>query len=228
MYLISVIFFILILFFISLALYFSYDPYRAVEWWNPIVDYFSKDRDLSEMMDDLLDHREYILREFDEQRSKYVMPVGEVNKYERLLAGDDKKWKMLPIKYLYFWKNEHDMPITTSLLKKYSKNMGNAYISILEPHKEIPIHRGPYKAVQRVHIPLRIPKGDLGLETSNGIHRWNRPFYFKDADYHRAWNRTDEERVVLIFDIFREMPIVIQQIHELFISMATVYVKSLD
>jgi aspartyl/asparaginyl beta-hydroxylase (cupin superfamily) len=207
--------------------YFIYDPYRAVEWWNPIVDYFAKDREINDMMEDLWDNRFFILDEFDEKRNEYSMPVGDLNKYERYLAGDDKKWKMLPIRYLKLWKNEEVMPVTTSLLRPYSKYMGNAYISILEAGKIIPPHRGPYTGVQRVHIPLRVPKGDLGLQTKHGIHRWDRPFYFIDAEPHQAWNRTEEERVVLIFDIFRELPPGMQQLHELFVSMATMYAKRL-
>lgn len=218
---------IVVIIIIGFMIYFAYDPYRAVEWWNPIVDYLAKDRDVTEMMNDLWNKKELILWEFRSKRDEKLFPVGEINKYERYLAGDDQKWKMLPIRYLTDWRNEKDMPLTTSFLKPYESIIGNAYISVLEPQKVIPTHRGPYTGVQRVHIPLYVPEGDLGLETRHGIHRWTRPFYFKDADLHRAWNLTDDERIVLIFDVFRQLPPVAQQLHDLFISMSTIYARGL-
>ena len=55
----------------------------------------------------------------------------------------------------------------------------------------------------RVHLPLLVPSGgDCGLRVAGESRRWERGkcLIFDDAFEHEAWNDTDADRVVLLFD----------------------------
>lgn len=78
-----------------------------------------------------------------------------------------------------------------------------AAFSIIGPHSKITGHRGYH---YRTHIPIYIPKGDCGFEIvcDNGNsfqYHWDRTIVFNDYNYHRAWNNTSMERLVLLVDI---------------------------
>jgi hypothetical protein len=55
----------------------------------------------------------------------------------------------------------------------------------------------------KIHIPLSIPKGDLGLEVAGEIVDWSDLFAFDTQKLHSAWNNTKEPRIVFIFDLPR-------------------------
>jgi aspartate beta-hydroxylase len=49
-----------------------------------------------------------------------------------------------------------------------------------------------------------VPEGDLALNVSGELMRWREGscFSFDDTFEHEAWNRGDETRVVLLFDVW--------------------------
>ena len=55
-----------------------------------------------------------------------------------------------------------------------------------------------------VHLALDVPPG-CGFRVGNAVREWveGRAFAFDDTIEHEAWNDSDEDRVVLIFDIWR-------------------------
>lgn len=80
----------------------------------------------------------------------------------------------------------------------------NVGLSCLEPHSETTLHKAYNNKICRCHIPLIIPKGNknkLGLKVNNDILDWNDYFIFDDTFYHKAWNYTDEHRIVLLIDL---------------------------
>lgn len=215
-------------------------PYHAANIWNPVVNFFSNDTIIStcefdQLIKDFMGVRKELEFEYLSAR-KCAFDVGTISKYERQLTGyERRKWKMIPLKLLQSWQpNLHLLPTTTKLIKKYNHIISTAYYSILEPGKEIPFHKGPFKGVLRCHIPIIIPHGDLGLETllkkhdSTGLHviekkhyDWSQPFIFDDTNEHRAWNRTSETRVVFIIDLIRPLPFVIDQLNRLWLKLAS-------
>lgn len=77
-------------------------------------------------------------------------------------------------------------------------------ISILKPDTHIKPHYGLSNIKQTVHIPIILPEGDLALTAGGENRSWSEtePMIFDDSFLHEAWNKSDETRVVLIFDIW--------------------------
>jgi beta-hydroxylase len=55
----------------------------------------------------------------------------------------------------------------------------------------------------RIHLALRIPAGDCGMEVGGETRLWQegQVSMFDDNQTHHAWNRTQENRFVLIVDV---------------------------
>ncbi len=84
-----------------------------------------------------------------------------------------------------------------------------AFFSFLAPHNYIPPHRGITKGIIRCHLALIVPKqrDQLGLRVGEEARHWEegRCLVFDDTFEHEVWNRTDEERIVLLIDVERPM-----------------------
>jgi len=77
------------------------------------------------------------------------------------------------------------------------------WFSRLEPKTRIPPHTGATNTRLIVHIPLIVPPG-CGFRVGSEVREW-RPgtaLVFDDTIEHEAWNDSDEQRVVMIFDIW--------------------------
>lgn len=74
--------------------------------------------------------------------------------------------------------------------------------SVLAPHTHIKPHHGVTNTRVVTHLPLIIPAGDCKLVVGGISHAWQegRCVTFDDTFEHEAWNRTDQQRVVLILD----------------------------
>mmetsp|Transcript_21651 Transcript_21651/g.29812 ORF Transcript_21651/g.29812 Transcript_21651/m.29812 type:complete len:114 (-) Transcript_21651:187-528(-) len=79
-----------------------------------------------------------------------------------------------------------------------------AFFSILKRNSEISPHYGPCNLRIRCHLPLIIPSGDVGMEIAGHKVNWSvgKPLFFDDCYEHRVWNHSNEDRVVLLFDIW--------------------------
>jgi aspartate beta-hydroxylase len=64
-------------------------------------------------------------------------------------------------------------------------------------------HRGVTNTRLVGHLPLIVPR-DCALRVGDELHEWRvgRVVVFDDTYQHEAWNRSDEIRVVLIFDVW--------------------------
>lgn len=77
----------------------------------------------------------------------------------------------------------------------------NAFFSILKAGAHIPPHTGVTNVRSVVHLPLIVPRGcefRVGGETRSW--RPGEAFVFDDTIEHEAWNRSVEDRAVLIID----------------------------
>ena len=79
----------------------------------------------------------------------------------------------------------------------------SAMFSLLKPHTHIPPHCGVSNSRLVVHLPLVVP-GQCGFRVGNDTREWEvgKAWVFDDTIEHEAWNRSDELRTVLIFDIW--------------------------
>ena len=69
---------------------------------------------------------------------------------------------------------------------------------------QIPPHSGMLNARLICHLPLIVPAG-CEFRVGNDVRSWaeGRAWVFDDSIEHEAWNRSSEDRYILIFDIWR-------------------------
>jgi aspartyl/asparaginyl beta-hydroxylase (cupin superfamily) len=70
----------------------------------------------------------------------------------------------------------------------------------LRPGAHIPPHFGTENQRITVHLPLIVP-GECEIRVGSARHAWREGevFAFDDSFEHEAWNRSGQDRVVLIF-----------------------------
>lgn len=80
----------------------------------------------------------------------------------------------------------------------------NILFSLLRPGAHIPAHSGIVNTQLVCHLPLIVPP-NCELRVGNEIRSWEagKLLIFDDSIEHEAWNRSDQTRVVLLFDIWR-------------------------
>lgn len=86
-----------------------------------------------------------------------------------------------------------------------------AFFSVLEPGKSVPLHDGPYIGYLRYHLGVRVPKDDPPLIRVAGreyVWQDGEGVMFDDSWPHEVINRSREPRVVLIVDLPRPLPLV--------------------
>lgn len=76
--------------------------------------------------------------------------------------------------------------------------------SLLRRNTRIPAHTGMLNTRLICHLPLIVPPG-CGFRVGNETREWQegKLLVFDDTIEHEAWNEGGEDRVVLIFDIWR-------------------------
>ena len=124
--------------------------------------------------------------------------------------GRDRAWKIYPFAN-YGALSERNIdacPETWRLLQKVP-GLVSAMFSILEPGQRLPLHRGPYNGILRLHLGLIVPepRERLGIRIAGELHRWDegKALIFDDAFDHEAWNDTEHTRVVLFVDFVKPL-----------------------
>jgi aspartate beta-hydroxylase len=116
------------------------------------------------------------------------------------------------VAFLYERGRRHDatcaaLPVTTKVIEGETTirtTPGLIYVSRLRPHTHIAAHRGPHNLRLRCHLGIAIPDGDCAIRVGNETRRWRSgaALVFDDFCEHEAWNHTDEDRIVLIVDLW--------------------------
>jgi aspartyl/asparaginyl beta-hydroxylase (cupin superfamily) len=77
----------------------------------------------------------------------------------------------------------------------------NVFFSILQAGKHIPPHTGVTNTRTIIHLPLIVPAG-CAFRVGGETREWREgeAFAFDDTIEHEAWNRSDQDRAVLILD----------------------------
>ncbi|GIV29715.1 MAG: hypothetical protein KatS3mg028_0781 [Bacteroidia bacterium] len=118
--------------------------------------------------------------------------------------SSQNKWKVFSFRFFGIDNplNHSLCPITSQLIKS-NKDIISADYSYIPAHTKILPHKGFTKMVLRVHLGLIIPEGDTGIRVGNQIRKWQegKLLILDDSFDHEAWNNTDKDRVVLMFDI---------------------------
>lgn len=122
----------------------------------------------------------------------------------------DKNWKVFML-YLLGHKpkaNRLACPQTCRLIDTIP-NVIQAFFSVLEPQKSIPLHEGPYLGYLRYHLGIKVPSvNPPSLVVNNKPYVWKEGegVLFDDSWPHAVTNQCNQTRVVLIIDILRPMP----------------------
>ncbi|MEH6789501.1 aspartyl/asparaginyl beta-hydroxylase domain-containing protein [Parasphingorhabdus sp.] len=116
----------------------------------------------------------------------------------------------------YFWKdgveitdNSRHCPATMAALAAapipvIQERSPMALYSVLEPGTHIAPHFGMLNTRLICHIPLILPP-ECGLRVGSETRAWKagEALIFDDSFEHEAWNRSDQRRVILLFEIWR-------------------------
>ena len=123
----------------------------------------------------------------------------------------EKSWKIF-----YLWAmgetpeaNAALCPNTTSLLSDIP-GLFQAFFSILEAGKSIPAHEGPYRGYLRYHLGLVVPEQDpptIRIKDQHYTWREGEGILFDDSWDHEVINHCPHDRVILIVDVRRPMPL---------------------
>lgn len=126
-------------------------------------------------------------------------------------AATPENWKIF-----YLWamgeraeRNAEKCPRTTAALECVP-NVFQAFFSVLEAGKSVPAHHGPYCGYLRYHLGLIIPEIDPpSIRVRDWRHIWTpgESVLFDDSWDHEVYNDSTEDRVILIVDVLRPMPL---------------------
>lgn len=153
------------------------------------------------------DNYDLILKEFTklvEAKDKNIIPY-----MNKSLASKAENWTIFP---LYVWgkkkkENCEKCPETTKIIESIPA-MTHASFSILNANTFIKPHFGDSNVMYRCHFTLNCKNGlpEIGMRVGNEQISWKngKIFAFCDAYEHEVWNKTENERWILIIDILRE------------------------
>lgn len=129
----------------------------------------------------------------------------------KLWKGVGIKWKSLtgplaPDITAVLEKNQAKYPVAHAMVMAFGDNCPVAAFSVVEAggiiyrHTDVP-HR--LRRTMSIHIPLYIPKGDVGFEVEGETSTWDDVFSFNNQKLHGVWNNTSERRLVFIIQLTR-------------------------
>ncbi|MGY0636350.1 MAG: aspartyl/asparaginyl beta-hydroxylase domain-containing protein [Paraglaciecola chathamensis] len=148
-----------------------------------------------------------------EQFSPYLeRGNNEPNFVQHLDIVDNLNWSAA-----YFWHYgtlddaiAQQCPITKRALDEVplpfiSGQTPIALFSKLKAGIKIPPHHGLLNTRLICHLPIIVPENCGALRVGNQTRTWHegKALIFDDSVEHEAWNNSNEERVVLLFDIWR-------------------------
>jgi len=127
-------------------------------------------------------------------------------------TSNNNGWK--GIWFRFFGKNTIHLTKVPVLKKLLTSDLGdiifNCSISILGRNSNIPWHHGQTRVLYKYHLPLYVPKGDCGLKILTPeveIIKWEvgNSYILDDTFEHTAWNHTNEDRYILLLDLYRPL-----------------------
>jgi len=127
--------------------------------------------------------------------------------FDKNIVSRENSWRTIPLMAwgVNFRKNSSRVPKTMLALKNIP-GFVSASFNLLESGAEILPHYGDTDAIVRCHLGIKVSDGlpNLGFEVNGEQKAWeeSKVFIFSDAHYHTAWNKSSEDRVILLFDVF--------------------------
>lgn len=152
----------------------------------------------------------YLEANFDAIREEILTLEGHHRFHrESELIGRTGDWD---VAFFYERGRRHDdvcaaCPTTARAVDTYSTVRtlaGLSYVSRMRAETHIEAHRGPTNLRVRCHLGIQVPDGDSAIRVGDETRRWVQGgcLVFDDYFVHEAWNHTDEDRIVLIVDLW--------------------------
>ncbi len=172
-------------------------PYKGVESAFPDVSEIKGIKELEEKS-------AVVFNELEDYLKKNVLE----SQFNVTMVESPKTWK---VRSLRVWGVEmYDVqkyfPETLKLLSEID-GVINIGFNLLEFNAVIKPHCGDTNAVIRCHLGLQIPEENenCAIKVNNEIKNWQqgKVIGFMDAYNHEAWNRTNEKRIILLFDVLK-------------------------
>lgn len=117
-------------------------------------------------------------------------------------------WNVLALRSqnIDFWQVHKRCPVLSSIVLRFSDLITYCGFSVLNPDAIIYPHKGITNTVLRCHLGISIPEGDLALKVDGQILKWQegKAFIFDDTLLHEAWNKTKQNRVIVLIDIKKQ------------------------
>jgi aspartate beta-hydroxylase len=116
----------------------------------------------------------------------------------------------------YLWKDGVPVPghverfpktmaaLASVPLSRTPKRSPSILFSLLRPGAHIPAHHGFINTRLIVHLPLLVPP-NCSFRVGNETREWveGQAWLFDDTIEHEAWNRSQQTRVILLFEVWR-------------------------
>lgn len=165
---------------------------------------------IKDELDMLLQHHEQIPKYHELDQLQYAISA---------IKNPERSWKTFMLFMMGGFSSPalNKCPQTCSLLKKIP-GLYQSFFSILDPKKEIPPHNGLYRGYLRYHLGLIIPKNHPpSIRIKDQHYTWaeKESVLFDDSWEHEVINQSENERVVLVVDIYRPMPLLPDKVNHL-------------
>lgn len=143
--------------------------------------------------------------------SPYLTASADRPAYDNHGMADNSDWGAF-----YLWRdgqaladNQALCPKTTAAIKRVplvfsGQRCPSVLFSRLKAGARIPAHTGMINTRLIAHLALIVPEG-CGFRVGNDSRPWvqGKVWLFDDTIEHEAWNRSDAERIILIFEVWK-------------------------
>lgn len=154
----------------------------------------------------ILNNKEIIIQEFYEvlKSNSLFDPY-----FNQMLTSKQGSWKTIGLKFwtINNYKNQKFFPKTISILNSIPE-LVSASFNKLEAGGEVQGHCGDTNGIFRCHLGIEIPSGlpQCGFEVNQQQQAWQNGelLIFCDAHFHRAFNYSEGDRYIFLFDIIRK------------------------
>ncbi len=138
-----------------------------------------------------------------EERKGSLIPY-----YSKSVVSEDTQWTTLAFKTwgIDVKDNIQKAPSVKKLLDKYPF-MVSASMNLLKAGARLEKHQGDTNAIFRCHLGISIEATlpELGFQVEGEKRAWEngKLLIFTDAKEHSAWNDSNSDRLIFLFDIIR-------------------------
>ncbi|MES2762990.1 MAG: aspartyl/asparaginyl beta-hydroxylase domain-containing protein [Bacteroidota bacterium] len=155
-------------------------------------------------IDELEKKQHVILKELDQYLQQFVFE----SQFNTTMVEKPKTWKVRSLRVwgVEMYEIQKYFPETIKLLNNID-GVINIGFNLLEPGAVIKPHCGDTNAIIRCHLGLIIPEENekCAIRVNGEIKHWQqgRVIGFTDAYEHEAWNKSDKQRIILLFDVLK-------------------------